>query len=133
MMDDCVVLDGEAVPRNPGHGRPGGNSLYAQVGGVYEIALFTDRLIDALLKDPTIKIPLDTQKRNEASLKYLFTELVCNAAGGPETMTSVTLTETRLLASSKEFFQLLRCAEAASDHIRLGRLRSDLMQCIYNK
>merc|ERR1719450_1509637 len=114
MMDDCIVVDGEAVPRNPGHSRPAGMSLYAQIGGAYEIALFTDRLIDALLQDPSIKIPID-QKRTEVSLKYFFTELVCSATGGPETMTSQTLTETRLLASSKEFFQLLRCAEAASD------------------
>ena len=36
---------------------------------------------------------------------------------GPEVLTGNGLEETRLLATSKELFQLLRCAEAASDHI----------------
>ena len=39
--------------------------------------------VDALLSDRTVKIPLDA-KRTSASLKYLFTELVCTLAGGPE-------------------------------------------------
>ena len=113
MQADCVVADGEAVPPNPGHPAPAGDSLYARLGGAYPVALFCDRLVDALLSDRTVKIPLDA-KRNEASLKYLFTELVCSIAGGPETMTAPSLLEARLLCSSKELFQLLRCAEAAS-------------------
>ena len=39
-------------------------------GKVYPIALFVDRLVDALLADKRVKIPTDGQKRNEASLKY---------------------------------------------------------------
>merc|ERR1719316_1717600 len=30
MMDDCVTADGEAVPANPGHPVPGGQTLYAR-------------------------------------------------------------------------------------------------------
>ena len=45
------------------------------------ISLFCDRLVDALLSDRTVKIQLDA-KRSSASLKYLFTELVCNKRGG---------------------------------------------------
>merc|ERR1719473_541282 len=88
MMDDCVVKDGEVVPPNPGHPTPPGNSLYARMGGAYPIALFADRLIDAMLEDKRIKIPIDGKKRSAASLKYLFTEVVCNIAGGPEVMTA---------------------------------------------
>ena len=107
MQADCVVADGEAVPPNPGHPAPAGDSLYARLGGAYPVALFCDRLVDALLSDRTVKIPLDA-KRNEASLKYLFTELVCSIAGGMEAMTAPSLLEARLLCSSKELFQLLR-------------------------
>ena len=46
-------------------------------------------------------------------------------------MTAPSLLETRLLASSRELFQLLRCAEAASDHIADGRLRTELMQFLH--
>ena len=49
--------------------RPGGNRLYARLGGVYPIALFVDRLVDALLADERVNIPVDGTKRNEASLK----------------------------------------------------------------
>jgi len=132
MMDDCVVAQGETAPPKPPEERIRGSSLYAAIGGVYPIALFVDRVIDALLSDSTVKIPFDGQKRNAASLKYLFTELLCHSAGGPEVLTSTRLTETRLLASSKEFFQLMRCAEAASDHIYIGRLRTQLMRCVYD-
>ena len=96
MQADCVVADGEAVPPNPGHPAPAGDSLYARLGGAYPVALFCDRLVDALLSDRTVKIPLDA-KRNEASLKYLFTELVCSFTGGPEVITCKEADETKLL------------------------------------
>ena len=75
MMDEVVCFPGERPRRDPGPLRPGGNSLYARVGGVYPIALFVDRLVDALLSDERIDIPVDGSKRNEASLKYLTTEV----------------------------------------------------------
>ena len=84
-------------------------------------------MVDALLSDRTVKLPQDA-KRSSAALKYLFTELMCHRCGGPETLTGNGLEETRLLASSKELFQLLRVAEAASDHIDT-RLRTALLQC----
>jgi len=62
MEEDCVVQSGERVPPNPGPYRPQGNSLYARCGGVYPIALFVDRLVDALLQDERVHIPCDGQK-----------------------------------------------------------------------
>ena len=129
MRTECVLGEGERAPRNPGHPVPAGGSLYAKLGGVYPIALFCDRVVDALLSDRTVKVPLDAM-RTAATLKYFFTELVCARAGGPETMTAPSLAETHLLVSSKELFQLLRCAEAASDHVRDGALRTRLMQLL---
>ena len=46
-------------------------------------------------------------------------------------MTAPSLLETRLLVSPKELFQLLRCAEAASDHVRDGLLRTELMRLVH--
>ena len=62
--------------------------------------------------DRTVQLPLDA-KRSPGALKYLFTELLCAKCGGPEVMTAPSLPETRLLCSSKELFQLIRCAEEA--------------------
>merc|ERR1719355_70357 len=88
MEDDCVIHPGERVPANPSPARPRGGSLYARCGGVYPLALFVDRLVDAVLQDERVRIPCDGQKRNEVSLKYLFTEVICNIAGGPEVITA---------------------------------------------
>ena len=51
MMDDVVVFPGERPRADPGPMMPSGNRLYARLGGVYPIALFVDRLVDALLAD----------------------------------------------------------------------------------
>ena len=76
MHADIVVTDGEGVPANPGHPMPRGGSVYARMGGAYPVALFCDRLIDALLGDKSVRIEIDESQRTMASLKYLFTELV---------------------------------------------------------
>ena len=112
--------------------RRGGHAagtLYTRLGGVYPISLFCDRVVDALLEYSS-DLPLDA-KRSSASLKYLFTELVCHKCGGPEVLTGNGLEESRLLCSSKELFQLLRSAEAASDHIRNQSDRAELIQTLY--
>ena len=62
MRADCTIADGEAAPRNPGKPAPPGDSLYARLGGVYPIALFADRLVDALLSDTTAKISVDGER-----------------------------------------------------------------------
>jgi len=105
------------VPPNPGAFRPSGPSLYARVGGVYPIALFVDRLIDAILEDPRIEIPRDGHKRNEASLKYLFTEVVCHISGGPEVITAQASNETKLLLPRNCWDVFIQTAELACNHL----------------
>jgi hemoglobin len=116
MEEDCVVRPGERVPPNPGPKEARGNSLYAKLGGVYPIALLVDRLVDGLLADDRIAIPLD-DKRNDASLKYLFTELVCSIAGGPEVRTAPGHSETMLLIPKAQWPILVNTMTSASDHL----------------
>merc|ERR1712048_1199532 len=132
LMDDCVCSDDESAPPSPGKRTPPGDSLYARIGGVYPIALFADRLVDALLTDSRVKVPLDGVKRAEPSLKYLFTELCCYITGGPETMTSMHDPETFLKLSSEELFYLLGCAKRAADHIGDRTLQNDLVKALYD-
>merc|ERR1712151_1318472 len=131
LMDDCVCSEGEKVPHNPGKHNPPGDSLYARIGGVYPLALFADRLVDAMLTDNRVQVPLDGVKRAEPSLKYLFTELCCHIAGGPETMTSMHDPETYLKLSSKELFYLLGSARVAADHFQNATLQNDLTWALY--
>merc|ERR1719456_1388164 len=129
MEEECVTYPGERVPANPGPRRPGGSSLYARLGGVYPIALFADRLVDAILEDPRVEIPMDSHKRNEASLKYLFTEVVCHITGGPEVITAQDSDETKLLVPRSCWDLFVRTAEIACDHLPAAH-RPALIQTI---
>lgn len=131
MEEDCVTYPGDRVPPNPGAYRPSGPSLYARLGGVYPLALFTDRLIDALLEDSRIEIPRDGHKRNEASLKYLFTEVACHITGGPEVMTASESDETKLLLPRNCWDLFVRTAEVACDHLP-ERHRPALIQILHS-
>jgi hypothetical protein len=77
-----------------------------------------------------VKIPLDA-KRNEASLKYLFTELVCSIAGGPETMTAPSLAETALSLSGADVVKLLGCVASAADHLDDKKHAVELAQLLH--
>merc|ERR1719174_2648025 len=129
MMDECVVFPGGVAPPNPGPSRPSGNSLYARVGGVYPIALFVDRLVDAILADNRFAIPRDGQKRNEASLQYLATELVCSEFGGPEVVTSHTLDEVKLLVPQHAWPAFIATAQIAADHFP-NTMRASAVQAL---
>ena len=69
MKADCVVGEGEQPWPEPKPSPAHGGRAYRLAGGVYPIALFVDRLVDALLADERVNIPVDGTKRNEASLK----------------------------------------------------------------
>merc|ERR1711881_530209 len=129
MEFDCVVEEGETAPPNPGPCQPRGNSLYARSGGVYPIALFVDRLVDALLQDDRVRIPCDGQKRNEVSLKYLFTEVMCNIAGGPEVITARDFDETKLLLPKAAWELFVATAQIAADHFPIA-VRAEVVQCL---
>jgi hemoglobin len=129
MEFECVVQDGEVAPRNPGPALPRGNSLYARCGGVYPISLFVDRLVDALIQDERVQIPCDGQKRNEASLKYLFTEVMCSITGGPEVITSKDMAETKLLLPKGAWEIFIATTQIAADHFPMGA-RAEIVQCL---
>ena len=120
MMDECVVWEGEQPARDPGPARPSGNTLYARSGGVYPLALFVDRWVDALINDERVDIRVDGQKRNEASLKYLTTEIVCRSAGGPEVITAREVEETLLLVPKAAWPIVSLTARLAADHLPEG-------------
>jgi hemoglobin len=129
MEFDCVVQDDEVAPPNPGPAMPRGNSLYARCGGVYPISLFVDRLVDALIQDERVRIPCDGQKRNEASLKYLFTEVMCSITGGPEVVTSKDMAETKLLLPKGAWEIFIATTQIAADHFPVA-VRAEIVQSI---
>ncbi len=67
------------------------STLYERLGGVYPIATVVDRLIDRIMADARLnanpKVDEAHHKVPPAGFKYLVTEMVCWAAGGPQRYT----------------------------------------------
>ena len=66
-------------------------SLYERLGGVYSIACVVDALIDRVMADPRLnanpRVDEAHHKFPPPGFKYLVTEMLCWAAGGPQKYT----------------------------------------------
>ena len=66
-------------------------SLYERLGGVYAIAAVVDDFIDRVMDDPRLnanpRVDEAHHRVSRAGFKYLVTEMVCWATGGPQTYT----------------------------------------------
>ena len=66
-------------------------SLYERLGGVYSIATVVDDLIDRIMVDPRLNANPELNEAHNrippAGFKYLVTEMVCWATGGPQSYT----------------------------------------------
>lgn len=67
------------------------HSLYERLGGVYAIAAVVDDFIDRIMEDSRLnanpKVDEAHHRVSKAGFKYLVTEQVCWAAGGPQKYT----------------------------------------------
>src|SRR5437763_8556313 len=67
---------------------PEAPTLYDRLGGVYNIATVVDDLIDRVMDDPRLnanpRVDEAHHRVSAAGFKYLVTELLCSAAGGPQ-------------------------------------------------
>jgi len=63
-------------------------TLYERLGGVYSIAAVVDDIIDRVMDDPRLnanpRVDEAHHRVSRAGFKFLATELVCWAAGGPQ-------------------------------------------------
>ena len=66
-------------------------SLYSRLGGVYSIATVVDDFVNRIMVDPRLNAnPLVDEAHHRvppAGFKYLVTEMVCWATGGPQKYT----------------------------------------------
>jgi hemoglobin len=71
--------------------------LYDRLGGVYSIATVVDDFIDRIMVDPGMNAnPLVHEAHHRvppAGFKYLVTEMVCWATGGPQKYTGKSMTD----------------------------------------
>src|SRR5437868_4844522 len=72
-------------------------SLYDRLGGVYSIATVVDDFINRIMIDPRLNSnPLVNEAHHRvppAGFKYLVTEMVCWATGGPQKYTGKSMAE----------------------------------------
>ena len=73
----------------------GQESFFDRLGGVYAIAAVVDNLIDRIMTDDRLnanpKVDEAHHRVPVAGFKYLVTEMVCWAAGGPQQYTGRTM------------------------------------------
>ena len=66
-------------------------SLYNRLGGVYSIATVVDDFVDRIMVDPRLNANPQVDEAHHrlppAGFKYLVTEMVCWATGGPQKYT----------------------------------------------
>jgi len=72
-------------------------SLYSRLGGVYSIATVVDDFVNRIMVDPRLNVnPLVDEAHHRvlpAGFKYLVTEMVCWATGGPQKYTGKSMAD----------------------------------------
>ena len=70
-------------------------TLYERLGGVYSIAAVVDDFIDRVMDNPKLnanpKVDEAHHRVSRAGFKYLVTEMVCWATGGPQSYSGKTM------------------------------------------
>ena len=86
-----------------------GHTLYERLGGVYSIAVVVDDFIDRIMVDPRLNAnPAINEAHHKGpppGFKYLVTEMVCWATGGPQKYTGRSMADAHrhLNITSKEW------------------------------
>ena len=82
-------------------------SLYERLGGVYAIAAVVDDFIDRIMEDSRLnanpKVDEAHHRVSKAGFKYLVTEQVCWAAGGPQIYTGRSMRDSHAHLDITEF------------------------------
>ena len=82
-------------------------SLYERLGGVYAIAAVVDDFIDRIMEDSRLnanpKVDEAHHRISKAGFKYLVTEQVCWAAGGPQRYTGRSMRDSHVHLEITEF------------------------------
>jgi hemoglobin len=115
---------------------PNQPSLYERLGGVYSIATVVDDFINRIMVDPRLNAnPRVNEAHHRVSppgFKYLVTEMVCEATGGPQKYTGRSMRDSHqhLLITDAEWEAFLDDFKQTLDKFgvppcRAGRVESD--------
>ena len=106
---------------------PAQKSLYDRLGGVYAIAAVIDDLIDRVMDNPRLnanpKVDEAHHRVSRAGFKYLVTEMVCGATGGPQQYTGRSMRDSHvhLDITEDEWQVFLADLQACLDHFAVPK------------
>lgn len=113
-------------------------SLYDRLGGAYSIATVVDDFIDRIMIDPRLNAnPLVDEAHHRvppAGFKYLVTEMVCWATGGPQKYTGKSMAEahSHLKITSKEWDAFLDDFQQTLDKFAVPAAEQAELKAIVN-
>jgi hemoglobin len=114
------------------------SSLYDRLGGVYSIATVVDDFINRIMIDPRLNsnpmVDAAHHRVPPAGFKYLVTEMVCWATGGPQKYTGKSMTESHkdLKITSKEWDAFLDDFQQTLDKFKVPAEEQAELKAIVN-
>ena len=106
-------------------------SLYDRLGGLYNIAVVVDDFIDRVMGDPRLNAnPRVDEAHHRVSpqgFKYYVTEMLCWAAGGPQTYSGRTMGDTHrhLMITDEEWVAFMEDLQQSLDRFEVPQPEQD--------
>jgi len=111
-------------------------TLYDRLGGVYNIATVIDDFIDRVMTDPRLnanpRVDEAHHRVSPAGFKYFVTEMVCWAAGGPQTYSGRTMGDSHrhLMITDQEWVAFMDDLQQALDKFEVPQSEQDELKAI---
>lgn len=111
-------------------------TLYERLGGVYSIAVVVDDFIDRIMADARLNAnPHVDEAHHRVSaqgFKYLVTEMVCWATGGPQTYSGRSMADSHLhlLITGQEWLAFMDDFQTTLDKFNVPQLEQDELKAI---
>ena len=111
-------------------------SLYDRLGGVYNIATVVEDLIDRVMVDPRLnanpRVDEAHHRVSSAGFKYLVTEMVCWASGGPQKYSGRSMGDSHrhLMINEEEWAAFMSDVQQTLDKFEVPQEEQDELKAI---
>ena len=111
-------------------------TLYDRLGGVYNIATVIDDFIDRVMTDARLnanpRVDEAHHRVSPAGFKYYVTEMLCEAAGGPQTYSGRTMGDSHrhLMITDEEWVSFMDDLQQTMDKFEVPQPEQDEVKAI---
>jgi hemoglobin len=115
---------------------PARPALYDRLGGVYNIAPVVDDLIDRVMSDARLnanpRVDEAHHRVSAAGFKYFVTELLCQAAGGPQRYSGRSMGDSHrhLMITDEEWLAFMDDVQQTLDKFEVPQPEQDEIKAI---